>query len=985
MVSLANTTVLPTAEINKIKQDSKGFIWLATEEGLFRFDGYKYEQHAFLDKDFNFPLRRIKKIEFDSYNRIWLITKDNTLYVYSLTTKELTKIRFVENVGIDIVNSMTICNDTIFIGAVRLFYFSLTEDVFNKIRPTSVTAPKAGSRFGFTKNKSVYFSLSNHLLIIETQNGVQVKEVLKTPNKVSNISIDDHNRIWLGTYEGLYTYNEKQKDWIQLPEFKGLLIKEQEYDKDKKGIWVTTLKKTVFVYTENQNFKTEEIVLVDLKNQVDNRGGFLDKQGVFWLYKENDLIKIFSYHNNFKVEKIANHQLVNDKRIKAIYQDFTDSYWFGTENDGVFVKNKMTRKIEHLLRNQHVNSITETKEKQIVVVGTTSGVIFFKYDNLQKKFKKFKELNEFPMNGVVSAVDLGENTLLTSNTRGLHKLTNKNSTSNIKTILTWDDINYVTLNKEKNRFFAGSENKGLFWGAINNKKEVIKTNNITQAKKLASNTVKMVCEANGFLWVATSSGLSKLKENRSKQYEVHKNYTTQNGLAHNNIQSIIAQNDSILWMGTKDGLNKFNTRSEVFTTLYKGEGFKPHKFLERSVFRSKKGNLFFGVNNELIVFNPNELQKKENQYNTYIENIRINDTISVSLTKLQELSYLQNNISFSVKIPNYISPSGVNYRYQVNNNAWKVKLASDDIIGLSNLSYGNYSIKIQASNEYGVWNKEIKEINIKIAPPFWLTWWFILLIFIVLISLVVVYVQFRVKTITFKKELRLRLQFEKKLRETDQEKIKFFTNVSHDLKTPLTMIMEPLDKIRRDDVDEVEKEFLLDTATKNANRLVALVHQVLSFSTIQTGDLTLNIQKIAFVDFIRSIVMNYQFKANQKQINLCLETRVNEVEVFIDKEKIERVVYNIVSNAFKNTFSGGKILFNIYTDKEQKELILEIRDTGKGIKKLRKAYVQWWDETLPFMINEDREYDGVEPPLVTMYKKQKAEKGIPNWEPLNID
>ncbi|NIJ44905.1 signal transduction histidine kinase/DNA-binding response OmpR family regulator [Wenyingzhuangia heitensis] len=924
-ISLFETTDLPTTDVSRVRQDKKGFIWFASEDGLYRFDGYKYEQHAFLNNHPDFPLRRIKKFEFDNFGRVWLDTKDNRLYCYDLSTQNLQEIRFKKDELFSDVNSMTLCNDKLFIGYITPHYFSLKNVDLNNIQPIKIS-DVAGTRLGYHKKNIVWFVMSTHMIMFDAK-AEKLLRTVEMPVNATSICVDAHNNVWIGdNSKNINIYNTEKGEWKTIKtSVNG--IKWVEFDEKRNQILVTSFTDLYQIDVAKPNV---ELVKIPLHKIIQNgRETFIDKQNNAWLVvSNNDLLKL--NYNDQDPFNLNFKQVYSDHTKKLVFQDFTEAKWL-SGNAGFIRRNFKAKEEKEYLTKKNVRCIQKYNDS-LFYVFTRREVYEYTYNSKKQDFegvlKVSKKQNQLKY--INSGIRTKENIFWLGNNRGVSRINIQKNTFEHLPVLKWSNVNYLVYDEQHNTILASAINKGIFQFNLDKDHQVVDVVNINRSKNLGSNTVQSIYVTPTHVWAATSRGLSKLKYNSNKkEYIVQKNYTTENGLSHNYTTTILAEDNNSLWVGTNLGLSKLNIKKEKFSSYYKGFGDAANKITNRFSIYAEDNNMYFGVNKGFIKFNPKELKKSPYQYSIYVEDVEVNGVNGKNIEDLKNLKHYENYLSFTISVPNYVSPNGVKYRYQIDDEFWHTSSVRFPTFTINNLTYGNHTLQLQCSNEDGVWNSEIKKINLYMTPPFWKSWWFVTILILVLL----VMIRFLIIRFRLKKEFDIQLGIEKKLRETDQEKIKFFTDVSHDLKTPLTMISRPIEKMIGQEMPEQEKKFLLETASKNTNRLINLINQVLNFSTIQSGDLTLNIQRVELILFLNNIIDSFNFETSQKQINLILKTELQELIVFFDKEKIERVLYNLLSNAFKNTPKNGSITLGVVFDEATKIVDICVEDTGFGIRK----------------------------------------------------
>jgi|GEM_PF-6969325 len=317
--SLFETTDLPTTTVSRVRQDKEGFIWFTSEDGLFKFDGYRYKQHAFLNNNLDFPLRGIKKIELDNYGRIWLITKDNTLHCYIIASKQLHNITFKGDKTASFVNSMTISDSKLFVGRRTPYYFSLHNLNLKNIKPIPLIKQKGGgTRLGYSREHYAWFVMANSMVYFDAK----AEKMLKTvdmPVKATSICVDQDNNVWIGDRNNkLYKYNITTNKWeTPFEVFEG--VQWLEFDKTRNRIWVTTHNHLFYL---DLNLTKKRLVELPMSRKfTGNVESFIDKQGNLWMVTTNDLFKINFRGNQSQDSNFR--ELFNKKSKNAISQDFT--------------------------------------------------------------------------------------------------------------------------------------------------------------------------------------------------------------------------------------------------------------------------------------------------------------------------------------------------------------------------------------------------------------------------------------------------------------------------------------------------------------------------------------------------------------------------------------------------------------------------------------------------------------------------------------
>jgi len=921
------TTSLPSQGINKICQDKDGFIWFVSSGGLFRFDGYEYEQHAFLGNDPNTPLRLIKELQFDDYGRIWLVTNNNILHYYTIATKTLTEVAFYRPIP---MNSIAVCGSVLVMGIGGApTYMYIDKEIKQKIKPIKTSCKSYGTRYTYTDGVITWYILNNHIAIVNTMNKSEIKidDVIETPVNANSVRADKFGDIWICDNNELHVYNKKLRQWKKIENAPKQLAS-LEYDQIRDRVWITTQNDLYYI---NVNDASHTLRRLDVKlGTAKFKKIFIDQQYNIWLITANDLILISFSENNFVNENFTKE--INTHGPICMEKDANGSIWYGTYNNGVFVKTKGSDTPVSIIGKRILHFIAPSPDSS-VYVGLKKVIYQYKYN---KVTNTYETIDSLPKKQFYYGISTKKNKLWVKNYLGLFEIDFSKGKQSLKHVVKDMSPNFLYHQKETNNLFLCTRYRGVLQLKLDENDSVLQNVIYNKSNVLMSNTIEHMCiQKNNTMWVASSEGLTKLSYDATTgKYVKAKNYTIYDGLSDNHVVSVLEENDSTLWLGTRNGLNKFHITQEKFTNYYEAQGFPSNNFLERSALMENDGKLNFGVRYGFLSFDPEKLIRSKHQYKIFLDLLSINGKTGYKLSDLTSLSSNEKNLKFEINIPNYITQNTLRYRYKlVEDDSWTAQFAYEKEIVFNDLPYGSYTLQIQCSNEEQVWNSDIIKIPIHISPPFWLQIWFIIIVILVIIAIILLYIHFSVRQITKKKEFVLKLELEKRLRETDQEKIKFFTNVSHDLKTPLTMISEPLEKMLQQETSEDEREFLLQTVSKNTNRLIKLIDKVLDFSTVQYDGLTLNIQKVNFIDFLENIIKSLSFEKKRKDLHLALETNEKELFLYIDKEKIERVIFNILSNAFKHTQAKDSIILSITKNDENKFVELSVKDSGKGIRK----------------------------------------------------
>jgi signal transduction histidine kinase/ligand-binding sensor domain-containing protein/CheY-like chemotaxis protein/AraC-like DNA-binding protein len=458
------------------------------------------------------------------------------------------------------------------------------------------------------------------------------------------------------------------------------------------------------------------------------------------------------------------------------------------------------------------------------------------------------------------------------------------------------------------------------------------------ASSLGNNDVQHIYrDSAGIMWLGTfGGGLQKaLPTNDPEKSLKFKVYTTNNGLPNDIILSIVADKQGRLWLATENGLSEFSPNTQVFKNYNSDDGLPQTPFSESAAMRSSSGDLYIGCINGYVSFDPMHVGSAKYTANMALTNLEVaNRSImpgtpgsllkyNIDQTENIELKYNQNLLNIDYGVLDYKIEHKVWYAYKLEgyDKQWNMVKNLRQAI-YTNVPPGNYVFKVKTVNDYLFKNKPFKSLAITILPPFWKTGWAYLVYFILVLILVEVARRIIITMI----RLRNRVTVEQRLAEL---KLQFFTNISHELRTPLTLIVNPLEQIIKYEQLSKKGNEYINLANKNANRMVRFINQLLDFRKLQKGGLRLKIAEVNLVELIKHTIDYFTELAHEKQIDLTFEAAEPVINAWVDEEKIDIVVYNILANAFKFTPAHKHI--KVIVKEAEGEIHIEVIDQGTGV------------------------------------------------------
>lgn len=967
-------------EVTSIVQDNDGFIWIGTRGGLNRYDGYQFKifnqvpgdsnslvnpsvESLFVDRSGNIwigsksggvskynpvtgvfkniannynqpneilPDNRVLCFHEDKKGRIWMGTWENGIIVYD--EKSNTSEHYLGNI---LVNSITETPDgNIWVGANALYEYLEDENEFFLRRRGQVQEIKYDQRenvfwlVGGNNSGLVRFDLRNN-----KDERFKIEDSLPNVNTVhtyESLYIDSQHRIWIGTWgTGFYSFNPNKKTferYLVYPDNRQTINKDYDAvldifeDKDH-NLWLGTNGGGVYVLTPQLKFNSigyhpepgKGLINTRIMSVVDDRSGNLWMgtigSGLFW---SPDRENVYPVEN----------PLDNKKRfftIKYLYEDLDGKIWAGTNVTAFTIEfvngiPKMKR-----IRDKYNNP---TFSDQAVSFLNTDNLLW--YGTLQHGLFIFDKSNDY---------------------KQLKRIVKQDSASGG---LRSDRISYL-LNDSKGRIWVGTYN-GLH---VVNKKDT--TVHLAESVfhiegEFTGNIVTCLEEdVKGNIWIGTPNGLNRLSEPAENNFKVDY-FTEKDGLASNFIKGIAHGLNGNIWVSTNVGISKLILNEPVTRVINfnESDGVKGKNFTEASVFRNSKGEIFFGGSQGLTYFNPEEIRERDITHKPiftalYVLNQVVNagkesdskQILKKSITHTDEftLSYKQNNFEIEFSALDFQSIGRNQYKYLLEGLDLDYNfIGNRHFINFNNLKPGEYTLKVISSNSHNVWNEEPAEIKIHITPPFWQSWYALAFYIFVVIAIVTIIRWNAVKQV----RLANSLEIEKLQHEQDQKmnemKLRFFTNISHEFRTPLTLILAPLKELIRKKEDfhldeEVSSKIIL--IQNNAQRLMKLVNQLLDFRKAETGNMKLSAGLTNIEDFTSEVCYSFEELAKINNIEFRFSSSLKTKQIWFDCDKLEIVLNNLISNSFKFVQGKGKIDVALY--EEEDEVLISISDNGPGI------------------------------------------------------
>ena len=441
------------------------------------------------------------------------------------------------------------------------------------------------------------------------------------------------------------------------------------------------------------------------------------------------------------------------------------------------------------------------------------------------------------------------------------------------------------------------------------------------------------------IWVSVfGGGLNKLVHyDKERRVPVFKSYGIREGMNNDVVKSIVEDKDGNLWFTTEIGLSCFNKDTEQFRNYDRYDGFLNVELEESSALRTLSGDLWLGSRQGILTFSPNKLETQNMNYDTRIVDFKISnrdlrsfheDPVlkeSITFADAIRLKYNQSMFTIEFAALNFYNPNRVFYRYILEGyeKEWHYN-GKNRIASYTNVPPGSYTFRVETIDEANPELVSNRTLAITILPPWWLSWWAI----VIYVVLGIIALYFSLRLAFFMIKMKNDIYIEQKVSEM---KIKFFTNISHELRTPLTLIKGPIQELREHETLSPKGVQYVELMEKNTNQMLQLVNQILDFRKIQNGKMRLHVSLIDFNELVVSFQKEFRVLSEENEVSFTFQLPDAAIMIWADKEKLSIVIRNIISNAFKFTPSGGSIHVVAGLTEDGEHCFLRVEDNGIGI------------------------------------------------------
>ncbi|QHT70882.1 response regulator [Rhodocytophaga rosea] len=977
---------LSNSSIRCILQDKEGFMWFGTKDGLNRYDGFSFTvfQHNPFDNN-TISNNVIRSICEDKHGDLWIATenglnrfdkKTQTFRVYTHNPERKT---ISDN---NVHYAYEDRNGVLWIGTYKgLNKYNKATDSFTLYQHNSL-----GHNFAYNSINTIYQDKKGNLWVGTNKglsrfdslsgsftrfgNQIDIKDDLYFNNDIHKICEDKEGNLWLATLgSGLQKFNPVTLSFIDF---------EYTHTSDtiinNKFILSLRLDSIGFLWIGTQ---IEGLIRLDIrsgkythfkhdKNNVNTIAHnsvtciYEDRFNVLWVGAYAGGVS--KYDINTKPFLLYQHDIgkknvIADNFVYALYEDPDSSIWVGTPK-GLDKLDRETGTFSHINITGSTSSPSENTVHAILKdktgnlwIGLGGGGLK-KLDSNKHTLNTYthdvKSINSLPHNFIKCIYEDKLGKLWIGTQFGLARF--ECATDKFISYKSYFDSNsQIGINQ------ITQDNSGQLWLATNSQglvsldvtKGVFTRYTPAKSKPFVPKHANYIfIDEKGNLWVSfNEGGLYKFNPSTSS----FSSNVLPSHLYTLVIHGIVEDSKGNLWLSSNgNGIFKYNPVTKSVSNYGLDDGLQSNEF-NRAFWRGKSGEIYVGGNNGMNIFHPDSIKPNSHPPIATIYNLKVFDQQKSFTDNTITLPYNENYLSFEFAALHYVLPEKNNYAYQLENidKDW-IRAGNRRFVSYSNVAPGKYTFKVKVANVDGIWSNYPASVKVIITPPIWKTTWAYILYSTLFITTIYFARRYIIHQEKLKNDLKFKSLESEKLQEMDQLKSKFFTNISHEFRTPLTLIISPLESVFLQNSKYKEEAELLNTMHRNANRLLQLINQLLDISKMESSTLKVEASLGDIIYFIKAQASNFTSLAESCKLKYTYTTNKDSFPCYFDHDKLQIILSNLLSNAFKFTSSPGEIYLSVIvtpaTSHSESFIDIELKDSGIGIEpdKINKIFDRFY-------------------------------------------
>ncbi|BAX82072.1 hybrid sensor histidine kinase/response regulator transcription factor [Labilibaculum antarcticum] len=994
-------------DVNCIFQDHNGFLWIGTNDGLNRYDGYSFRTFRINQgnkQGEGLSSNLIYKVKEDQKGKLWIGTSNEGVCVFDVDKETFTQIRNTAQNPIQLADSRVLdlecmADGTVWVATAK--GVTIISEVNGQYETTNLIT--VANTPLVSKGCNVVSEDLQGRKWLGFYRGLVVCEKVSNRIKTTQIKEFEHLNVrsiipvisgfLVATDSGLFFLQEdvddsNQRRLVQINDFPTNDIYLDEY----QNLYASSNKKLLVYSCDfiNQKFKFKaEINQGRSKSDLNSSlimSIYGDSSGIIWIGTNGGGLNKY----NPKRKKISHYKSTGQQgslscnKIRSIFEDSSHNIWFATEGGGVdYLEASKNRNFASGFKNHfaigdkienRIYSVIETKNNKgenEIWAGAGFPQVLERFGNDGKHLASDEKdlISDIGASIFTMLKDKDENIWLgTYGSAGLFKyeivgdtyrLTNYralgepgNISSNIVRSLMQDKQGNIWVGTDAGLNFLSVDELAKPSPSFK-----VFNNNPENENSLSNDYILPLFQAtNGDLWVGTmGGGLNKINYKNNIDSISFTRYNTSDGFPNNVIKGILEDSNECLWISSNKGLTRFNPKTNDIMNYDINDGLQDNEFGELACCKLSDGMMIFGGVNGFNTFYPEQIIEDKTPPKVAFTDLQVlNESVKVgekvhrrvildkviNHTNSIKLKNSENSFAIYFSSLHFSAPQKNKYKYMLEgfDKSWIVKNSDERFAKYTSLAAGKYVFKLYASNNDGIWSEEAKQIEIVVIPPWWHSNLALLAYGLLFLVLLWFFQRFSIIKIKQKNEL-LMEHFEKeKIEELNQMKFRFFTNISHEFRTPLSLIIGSVQKLLRneEELSEKARERCL-AVERNSSIMLRLINQLLDFRKMEQDKMKLLVRNVNIVQVLKEIYFSFQEMASNKNIQFKFSGQEDELYVWVDTDKIEKIVYNLLSNAFKFTNVGGQIELVLSYDTDH--IIIQVKDNGVGIPKQLQSHI----------------------------------------------
>lgn len=972
---------LSSNNIVSITQDRDGYMWFCTKNGLNRFDANMFKVYKHSDSDSNTIISNVLNYVYaDKHDDlIWIATEKNGLDIYNYKTNSFTHyISLGDNEKSLSANGIThISSDSkgniwlaTYLGGFN--YFDKSTKTFTRYNQSNIKG--LGSNYNWTlwveNDETIYLGHVNEgfsIVNLKTKTAVNFRHDPNNPNSLIDNTVtcifkDSQNNIWIGTRNGLSLFDPETyqiKNFVHNPKNPYSLSNDfiQDVIETKNHeLWIGTEGGGVSIldlsgFSKNRNL--ENIRFKHIKSGYTNdqlssssvQSIREDSYGNIWIGGLGGGINFIPEQEPFfnKISYLpitGNSNSLNSKSIFGVCIDRENNLWVANGNGGIAIYNKGEKKqqvdnISNIPDYANIISLCSDSEGDIWA-GTNTGQLY-EYNYTKKRFIEHNCFNNISNIPIYSLFEDSNKNIWLSTDYGLfmyNPLTKKCKSYTTANSGLSDNVIRAVSEDRYGNIWVGTLIGGL---CIFDSKFNLILNYGTIYDFYAISHIYR--DSKNRMWIASQNDLFCFKNFTNDSV---KRFSLDFGLSERSIKAIIeGKNDEELWVSTINGICHIDLKSNNVSNFFVSDKIAMGDYHLGAAAKTQDGTIYFGSQNGITWFNQDLNKLKDiilpgiKITNFFITDYRknIHEFIDIPFSDTIKLKHHQNSLQIGFNVLDFSVSHNVEYAFKMDgiDEDWYF-INKDKRVTFRNLKPGNYTFSVKARLHNKEWSNEIKSMYVLIKPPMWRTSWAKILYFLVFALISFYILRFYKNKLKIETDLQLEKQSRLQEQDLNEEKLKFFTNITHELRTPMTLILGPLEDLLSDDQLTKEQFKKVSSIQIVANRLLQLINQILEFRKTQNKNRKLRVVKDDFVKYVSEISSKYKDLNKNAEIDFQIRLPEKKIEMFFDPEVISIIIDNLISNAFKYTLIGTiKLEIKNYVENNVDYTEVCVKDTGFGI------------------------------------------------------